>query len=291
MIEAYLIHILILIGIYAILAMSLNIAMGFTGLLNIGHVAFYGIGAYTSALLAMKLGFPFWIAMITAGVFAAIAVIFVIPTLKLKGDYLALATLGFAVIAESVMRNWMSLTNGPMGLSGIPKPELFGFVFSSGFLYLILVAVIFLIVYVFLKHITEAPFGRVLKAVRDDELVAKSLGKDTQRYKIIALLISAFFAGIAGSLMAHYIVYIAPSSFMILESIFIVSIVIVGGLASLEGSIIGAVILTLLPELLRLLPLPAYAVGALRQMIYALILILLLILRPRGIAGENVTRQ
>ncbi len=284
--ESYIIHLLILIGIYIILSISLNLAMGFTGLLNIGHVAFYGIGAYTSALLVLNFGVPFWIGLLSGGLVASFfGLLLAIPSVKLKGDYLAIATLGFAIIIENIFRNWISLTRGPLGLPGIPKPILFGITFS-GFSYLILVGIFVLITYIFIKHITNAPFGRLLKAIREDELVVSSLGKNIIKYKIHALVISAVFAGIAGGLYAHYITYIDPSSFTILESILIISMVLVGGLASVEGSIIGAVILVLLPEPLRFLPLPSFAIGALRQMIYAGLLIYLLIKRPQGILGE-----
>lgn len=284
--EAYITHLLILVGIYIILAISLNLAMGFTGLLNIGHVAFYSVGAYTSALLVMNLGLPFWIGLLIGGLVAALfGLLLALPTIKLKGDYLAIATLGFAIIIENVFRNWISLTNGSLGLSGIPKPVFFGFTFS-GFSYLILVAIFAFLTYIIIKHITDAPFGRVLKAIREDELVASSLGKNTFKYKTQALIISSFFAGIAGSLYAHYITFIDPSSFTILESILIISMIIVGGLASVNGAVVGAIILVLLPESLRFLPLPSFAIGALKQMIYAALLVILLIKKPQGILGE-----
>lgn len=289
--EAYIIHLLILIGIYAILAISLNLSMGFAGLLNIGHVAFYGIGAYTSALLALNLGFPFWLSMLIAGFVAAFfGFILAVPTLKLKGDYFAIATLGFAIVIENILKNWISLTRGPLGLPGIPKPSLFGFGFSQPS-YLVLVAFFAFIAYIFIKHITDAPFGRVLKAIREDELVASSLGKNIVKYKTQALVISAFFAGIAGSLYAHYITFIDPSSFTIFESILIISMIIVGGLASVKGAVVGAIILVLLPEPLRFLPLPSFAIGALRQMIYAGLLVYLLIKKPKGILGEFTFKE
>ena len=284
--EAYIIHLLILIGIYAILAISLNLSMGFTGLLNIGHVAFYGIGAYTSALLALNLGVPFWPSLLIAGIVASFfGFLLAIPTLKLKGDYFAIATLGFAIVIENIFKNWISLTRGPLGLPGIPKPGIFGFSIS-GFSYLVLVAFFLLVVYLFSRHITNAPFGRVLKAIREDELAASSLGKNVVKYKTQILMISAFFAGIAGSLYAHYITFIDPSSFTIFESILIISMIIVGGLASIRGAVVGAIILVLLPEPLRFLPLPSFAIGALRQMIYAGLLVYLLIKKPKGILGE-----
>ncbi len=284
--EAYIINLLILIGIFSILAISLNLAMGFTGLLNIGHIAFYGIGAYTSALLALSLGVPFWIGLVAGGLLAAFfGLILAIPTIKLRGDYLALATLAFAIIMESIFRNWISLTRGPLGLPGIPKPVFFGLTLS-GFSYLILVFVFVIITYLFITRLTKSPFGRVLKAIREDELVAKSLGKNTLKFKTIALVISAFFAGIAGSLYAHYITFIDPSTFSILESILVIAMIIIGGLASVPGAVVGAFIVLLIPEVLRFLPIPSYAIGAVRQILFALILVILLIKRPQGILGE-----
>jgi len=291
MIEAYLIHLLILVGIYAILALSLNLAMGNTGLLNVGHVAFYAVGAYTSALLTLNLHFPFWIAIIIAGIFAALfGLIIAIPTIRLRGDYLAIATLGSAIVVENVLRNWTSLTRGPLGLPGIPKPVFFGMQIS-GLGYLVLVIVFAAITYFIINHITKSPYGRVLKAIREDEVAAASLGKNVRKYKTQALVISAFFAGIAGSLYAHYISFIDPGTFGILESILIISMIIIGGLASTRGAIIGALILILLPEPLRFLPIPSFAIGAIRQIIYAALLVLILIKRPQGIFGEFTKKE
>lgn len=281
--EAYLIHLLILIGIYAILSLSLNLAMGFTGLFNIGHVAFFGIGAYTSALLSLRLGAPFWLGLIAAGLVSALfGWLLSWPTLKLKGDYLAIGTLGFAIIIESIERNWTSLTRGPLGLPGIPRPSLFNSLPG----YLILVIIFAIITYLIIRQITKAPFGRVLKSIREDEIAALSLGKDTFKFKTIALVVSAFFAGIAGSLYAHYITYIDPSSFSIMEAILIFLMVIIGGMASNKGAIIGAALLILLPEPLRFIGFPSSMLGPLRQMIYSAILILLILKRPQGILGE-----
>jgi len=286
MIEAYLIHILILMGIYIILAISLNLAMGYTGLLNIGHIAFYAIGAYTSALLTLTFGVNFFVGLLAGGILAGVfGLLLAIPTIKLRGDYLAIATLGFAIVVEAILRNWISLTNGPIGLPGITKPVLFGFRFS-GLSYLILVLIFAAITYLVISHIVKSPFGRILKAVREDELAAGSLGKNVMKYKAIALVVSAFFAGIAGSLYAHYISFIDPSSFTVLESILIVAMVILGGLASMKGSIAGVIVFFLIQEPLRFLPLLSFAIGALRQMIYSGLLIILLIKRPQGLFGE-----
>ena len=286
MIEAYLIHLIILIGIYLILAISLQLAMGFGGLLNLGHIAFYCIGAYVSALLALA-GWPFWICFLAAGIIAMIFGFFLsIPTNKLKGDYLALATLGFSFVIYAVALNWTELTRGPLGLPGIPKPVLFGISFLDNFSFLVLTLVIALISYFVVKKIVSSPFGKALEATRDDELATRTLGKNTFKLKSIALAISAFFAGIAGSLYAHYITFIDPSSFTLLQLIPVLCIVIIGGLASLKGTAIATIILVLLPEPLRFIGFPSSIVGPARQIIYALILLLILIYRPKGFFGK-----
>lgn len=286
MFSAYLIHLLILIGIYLILAISLQVAVGFTGLLNLGHIAFYAIGAYTSALLTLN-GFPFWFGFIMAGIVAMLfGFLLALPTNKLKGDYLALATMGFTFLIYAITLNWTGLTRGPLGLPGIPKPTLAGFTFSSNFSFLILTVVIALISYFIIKRIIKSPFGRVLEAIRDDELATRILGKNTFLVKTYVLGISAFFAGIAGSLYAHYITFIDPSSFVLLQLIPILAIVIIGGLASLEGTVIATIILVLLPEPLRFIGFPSSIVGPARQIMYALILLLILIYKPKGFYGK-----
>jgi len=286
MIEAYFIHLLILIGIYIILATSLQLAIGFTGLLNLGHIAFFAIGAYTAALLTLN-GVPFLIAFLLAGVLAMLSgFLLSFLTKKLKGDYFALATMAFTFVIYSIALNWTGLTRGPLGLPGIPRPSLFGISFSSNFSFLILTLIIVLISYLIIKKITISPFGKVLEAIRDDELATKVLGKNTFKMKSYALAISAFFAGIAGSLYAHYINYIDPSSFTLLQLIPILVIVIVGGLASLKGTILATIVLILLPELLRFIGMPSAILGPMRQIIYALILILILIYKPKGFYGK-----
>jgi branched-chain amino acid transport system permease protein len=284
MIQEYFIHLLILIGIYSILAVSLNLALGYTGLLNLGHIAFFGIGAYTSALLTMK-GVPFLLAFFLAGVVASFfGYILVLATKKLKGDYLALATLGFAFVAYSLFLN-LEITRGPLGIPGIPKPSFFGFVISSNFQYFIFVLVVAVIAIYLIHKIVQSPFGRLLQATRDNELKLRTLGKDTGKLKYKAMVVSAFFAGLAGSLYAHYITYIDPSSFYLADIILILTIVIIGGLASIEGSILATFFILLIPEALRFLNLPSSIIGPMRQIIYAVILIGILMFKPRGLFG------
>ncbi len=286
MIAPYLNHLLIIIGIYIILSLSLNLALGYTGLLNLGHIAFFGIGAYTSALL-VEIGVPFIFSFLIAGLLAGFfGFLLVLATGRLKGDYLALATLGFSFVVTSVMLNWTGLTRGPLGIPGIDKPSIFGFVISSNLMYLIFVAVIAAITFFVLHRIVSSPFGKLLEATRDDEVGLRVLGKNTFKLKAKAMMISAFFAGIAGSLFAHYITYIDPTSFALNEIILVITIVIVGGLASLRGTIVATVIILLIPEILRFLALPSSMIGPMRQIIYALLLIGILLYKPRGIFGR-----
>ena len=286
MIEAYFIHLAILVGIYLILALSLQLALGYTGLINLGDIAFFAIGAYVSALFTLN-GVPFIIAFLFAGIISAcFGFLLSIPTNKLKGDYLALATLAFTFVVYAVTLNWSSLTRGPLGLPGIPKPSIFGLNFSSNLSFLFLTIIIALATYLFIKRLVDSQFGKVLEATRDNELATKVLGKNTFKIKLIALVTSAFFAGIAGSLYAHYITYIDPSSFTIMQLIPILAIVIIGGLASLKGTVIATIILILLPEPLRFIGFPSSIIGPMRQIIYALILLIILLYRPKGFFGK-----
>lgn len=285
MLNPYIANLLILIGIYIILAVSLNLTLGYTGLLNFGHVAFFGIGAYTSALM-VKAGVPFILAFLSAGLIAGLfGFLLVLATKKLKGDYFALATLGFSFVVYSLFLN-LEFTRGPLGISGIPKPSILGLSISSTTSFFILVAVVTLIVVLIISKIVNSPFGRLLKATRDDEIGLRILGKNTDKIKYKSMAISAFFAGLAGSLFAHYIGFIDPSSFYLGDILLILIIVIIGGLASIKGSIIGTVIVLLIPEALRFLSLPSSIIGPTRQIIYAIMLIGILLYRPRGIFGK-----
>ncbi len=283
----YFLHILVISGIYAILSMSLNLIVGYTGLPALGHAAFSCIGAYTSSLLALRLGVSPWIGLM-AGIFLAAitGLISSFPALRLKGDYLALATLGFNVIVYGIAKNWVSLTRGPMGLPGIPSFSFFGLKITEIWQYLIIVFVFVLISFFFLWRIAESPFGRLLKGIREDEKAIQMLGVNTVKYKVLVFVVGAGFAGLAGVLYAHYITFIDPSSFTIMESITILLMVIFGGMANLYGSILGAVALVILPEILRFVGLPSSVAAPLRQMIYGVLLVILMLKRPQGILGE-----
>ena len=268
-------------------AVSLNFIIGYTGMLNLGHAAFIGIGAYTSALL-MLAGWPWWFAVLAAATLGALAGFLIgLPCMRLRGDYLAIATLGFGEIIRSVMKNWISLTNGPLGIKAIPKPSLFGITFSTSPLYLLLTAAIALLCVLLIVRLVRSPFGRVLQAIREDDIAASAIGKHVARYKLQTLMIGAALAAVSGSLYAHYITFIDPGSFDFIASVYIAVMAVIGGLGTITGSITGAVLITLLPEPLRFLGLPANVVGAFQQMIFALILIAIMLWRPQGIFGKE----
>jgi branched-chain amino acid transport system permease protein len=283
----YFLHILIISGIYIILTLSLNLVLGYTGIPSLGHIAFACVGAYTSSLFALNYGVSPWIGMIIGALFASLlGVIVGFPTTRLKGDYLAIATFGLGVIVYSISKNWVDLTRGPMGLPGIPGFSVFGFQLSEVWSYLILVAAFVFLTAFVTGRIVHSPFGRILRSIRDDEVASLSIGTNVNKYKLIVLAIGAFFAGIAGSLYAHFITFIDPSSFTVMESIAVLLMVVFGGMGSISGSFIGALILVCFPEMLRFLDMPSSIAAPLRQMIYGLLLIVLMLKRPQGIMGK-----
>jgi len=283
----YILHILILIGIYIIAAASLNLVAGYTGLLSVAHAGFYGVGAYVVALMGLKMGASFWVslpcAMLTAALLGAIVAL---PSLRVHDDYFVLATFGLQVIATSVMNNWVEFTGGPLGLPGIPQPVLFGVTVSAHWQMLLLVWLLAGLSFWLLRRLVRAPFGRVLKAIREDEVFAQSLGKPVTAFKVKAFVVSAALAAAAGSLYAVYITFIDPTSFTVQERIFMLAIVIVGGAGNLWGSVLGAVVLVALPELLRFVGMPSAIAANVRQILYGGLLVVMMLWRPQGLLGE-----
>jgi branched-chain amino acid transport system permease protein len=283
----YLLHILISIGIYTILSVSLNLMVGYTGLLSIAHAAFYGVGAYAAALLALKVQSPFLLNLILAIIGAGIIGAFLgIPSLRIKDDYFAIATFAFQVIIFSVLNNWVSFTGGPMGLPAIPQPKIFGLTVSTKLEFLVLVGLLCALTLLICHRIVNSPFGRVLKSIREDEVFPQAFGKNIAAFKVIVFMISAALASVAGVIYATYISFIDPTSFTIMESIFIISIVIIGGAGSLWGPVIGSIVLVTLPELLRFIGLPTSIAANLRQIFYGSLLVIFMLWRPQGFIGE-----
>lgn len=283
----YLIHIAILVCIYGVLGISLNLVVGETGLLSVTQAAFYGIGAYTTALLMLGSGFNFFFAALLGMLLTgAVAALLSYVLARLSGDYYALASFGFNVIVWSIMLNWQSLTSGPLGIPGITRPEIFGFVFSQNSEFLLVALVALAATYAISTLITGSSFGRVLHAIREDEQATSIFGYKVGHYKTLIFVISAMLAAFAGSLFASYITYIDPSSFILNESIFILSVVILGGLASARGAVLGAFLLIVLPEALRFVGFPDDIAVQMRQAVYGALLILLMLYRPQGLLGK-----
>lgn len=280
MIYDFIISILTYSLIYTIVVASLNLAFGFTGLVNLGHMAFFGIGAYASALLTLH-GIPWYFALLASGIFAGIfGALIAAITVRLRGDYFQIVTLGLGFIAIAVSRNWISLTRGALGLPGIPQ------ITNNNLYYMLLVLFIATISIYFFYWLTNSQTGKIFQAIRDDEIAASILGKNTYLYKVLSITISTFFAGIAGSLFAHFINFIDPTIFDLSFFILIISMLIAGGLGSLKGSVTGAFALTILSESVRFITVSPDVVGAFRELISIIILIIILIFKPRGIFGR-----
>jgi len=283
----YLWHIVVMICLYAILAMSLNLVVGYTGLLSLCHAAFYGIGAYTASLLMVTAHWSFLPALgVSMGLVALLSLLVGVPSLRLKGDYFVLATLGFQVIVFSLLYNCTSLTRGPYGITDVPGPIVLGWRVDTPVRYALFTVVAAILCGVLLRGLVLSPFGRVLMAIREDETATAALGKNTFVLKLIAFALGAALAAAAGCMFASYAHFIDPTSFGTLESVFILSVLVAGGAGSLYGPVTGAVLLVVLPEALRFLPLSDAVAANMRQILYGLLLILLMRLRPQGILGQ-----
>lgn len=269
-INPYYAQILVFIGINTILTIGLNLINGFTGQFSLGHAGFMAIGAYVSAFLTAKMHLTiFPVALLAGGLAAAVmGIVIGLPTLRLKGDYLAIATLGFGEIIRVCILN-IKEVGAATGLIGIPQyTDIFGVLLTT-----------FLVV-IITKNFINSTHGRACISVREDEIAAEAMGINTTKYKVVAFTMGAFFAGIAGALFAHYLMYINPSSFTFMKSVEVLVMVTLGGLGSITGSVLAAVLLTILSEALR-------AVGELRMIIYSALLILLMLFRPQGIMGTR----
>ena len=289
-----------LVLIYVMLALGLNVVVGLAGLLDLGYVAFYAVGAYTFALLSQYFGFSFWAALPIGACLAALfGLVLGFPVLRLRGDYLAIVTLGFGEIIRILLNNWTAVTGGPNGIGGIPEPTLFGMEFGrrvkeegntsfhetfgiaySGehkviFLYLIAL-VLAVITALVIRRLMRMPVGRAWEALREDEIAARSLGLSRTAVKLSAFTIGAFFAGFAGTVFASKQGFISPESFVFLESAIILAIVVLGGMGSQIGVILAAIAVTILPELAR-------EFADYRMLIFGAAMVLMMVWRPQGL--------
>lgn len=278
--DQYIITIAIKAGIYIMMALGLNILTGYTGLVSLGHAGFVAVGAYTSALLAVKMGCGFFVSMLFGVLTAGVSgVLLGLPTLRLSGTYLSIVTLGFGEIVKMVALNWDVVTNGTLGVKNIPKPELFGLkltIANNGLYYLM--AVMLLIVTCFCIAVVKSKTGRAFLAIKADEMAGTMMGINVTYYKMLAFVLSACICSVAGSLYAVLIGYIDPNTFTFDVSTLILSIVILGGMGTIRGMFLGAVVLITFPEVSR-------ALMDYRFVVYGLILVLMMRFRPQGILG------
>ncbi|MDI6852356.1 MAG: branched-chain amino acid ABC transporter permease [Deltaproteobacteria bacterium] len=273
----YYLTLLNFIGIHTLLVVGLNLLMGYAGQISLGHAAFFGLGAYTSGILTVTYGLNPWLAMLAGMIISGVAAFLIgIPALKLRGYYLAMATLGFGVIVYIVFTEAQAWTGGPSGLAGIPALHLAGLSFDTPWKLYLLIWMVVILILILSASIVDSRIGRALRALHDSEAAAESLGVNTQRLKLLIFVWSALYASLAGSLFAHTMNFIAPSSFDIMFSIKLVTMVVVGGMASVWGSLLGAGVLTILPEVLVFF-------HDFEVVIFGGILMVVMIFLPRGL--------
>ncbi|WP_176371599.1 ABC transporter permease subunit [Desulfosediminicola flagellatus] len=271
---------------YVVLGLGLNIVVGLAGLLDLGFVAFYAVGAYSYALLNYHFGLTFWQVLPLGGIFAAIfGILLGFPVLRLRGDYLAIVTLGFGEIIRLVLENWGDFSQGPSGISNIARPGFFGVELSleSSIIYTYYLMILFVIVTIFVvNRLQDSRMGRAWIALREDEIACQAMGIDKRKTKLVAFSLGAFWAGIVGVMFAAKTTFINPASFTFLESAIILSIVVLGGMGSIVGVILGAFILILMPEYLR-------ALSEYRMLAFGAILVCMMVFRPQGLIS-NIRR-
>jgi len=274
----YYLSVLVFVGIHSLLAMGLTVLLGFAGQLSLCQAAFFGTGAYVSGILTTKIGVSPWLGIICGmGLTGAVAIVVGLPALKLRGHYLAMATLGFGEIVNIVLKEWVQVTGGPSGLTGIPRLALGGVSLNTELKYYFFVWLIVMAVFVFLSNLVRSRVGRALLALSRSEQAAEVMGVPVSRYKIKTFFLASLLSSLAGSLYAHFITVISPESYSITFSIMIVLMVIVGGKGSLWGSLVGAFVMTLLPEYLRVFE-------DWDIIVYGAVLLFILMIMPNGLA-------
>lgn len=293
----YALHLLVYFDIYLIVALSLNLVVGYCGLLTLAHAGYFAIGGYAYALLSLKLGWGFVPAM-TAGaaISAVLSLAIALPSWRLRGDFFVLVTLAVQAMIYSALYNWSSanaplgswsnLTNGPFGITGIPRPIVLGWSVSSPHEFALFATVVAGLCALVLWRLSQSPWARLLIAMREDELATRGLGKNTRMAKVFTFQISGALVAVAGALYAAHVRYLDPSSASLDEGILMLSMVIVGGLGNFRGPIVGAAVLVMLPEVLRFISLPDALAANIRVLTYGLLLVLMMHFRPQGIAGD-----
>lgn len=284
----YLFSVTITACIFITLAVSLNLVVGYTGMFSVAHAAFYGIGSYTAALLALRLHMGVAGAIIGGALLAGLVGFLIsLPSLRLKGDYLVVGSFGSQVVISGIFLNADAVTNGALGVRNIPPPVLAGLVLDRTGAFVLPAAIMACLAVVVVWRLTSSPFGRVLRAIREDEIVTQAAGKNVVAFKVTAFVTGAIFAAIAGAFYAYYVSYISPDSFTIDTSLSVLIMVILGGSASVLGSVAGAILLVVVPEVLRFVGIPSTLIGPGQQVILGALIILFMFIRREGIIPEG----
>ena len=283
----YALHLLVLLEVYLLVAASLNLLLGYGGLLQVAHAAYFGVGAYAGTVLTMKLGVGFLPAVVGgASVAAFLSLLVSLPAWRFRGDAFVIMSLSVQTALFAVFYNWVAMTGGPFGISAIPKPAIFGIVLATHGSICVVYGLVVATCVGLLALLKRSPFGRSLQAIRDDALAARSLGIPARRLKIQAFAIASALVGVAGVMYASYATYIDPTTFSLDQSILMLSMVIVGGTGNVLGPLVGALVLIAIPEALRFMDFPDAMASSTRLLAYGLLLIVLMRLRPQGLAGR-----
>jgi branched-chain amino acid transport system permease protein len=283
-------HIMVLLGMWIVLAISLNFVTGFAGQLALGHAAFVTIGGYVGALLMVNHGWSFWSALILGGVSAfASGLILGLMAMRLRGDYLGMITMGFGEIIRLFAINWFDITRGPMGLPGIPRVRIFGYTFKGETPYFYLMLVMIVVVYISVERMLFSRFGRACLAMRDDEQAAESMGVKSYLYKVQAFCISSGIAGLMGVFYASWVTLFSPDSFQLIDSIMMSAMITLGGIGSLYGPIVGAIGIGSLPEILRPFT-GGVGIASLRLAGVGLLMVVMLNIKPAGFFGTSINK-
>jgi len=277
--DFYYLQIIDTIGIYIIFAISINILLGFLGQISFGQAGFWGIGAYTSAMLSTSLNFPFFLCVVSSMACAGLFGLLIgLPALRLRGSYLALATLSFGLIVQLIMLRWISVTNGPNGIIDIPPASIFGFAFNTEARFYYLLWFFLVLSHIFCKRLRYSRLGYAMQAVKIDEVSSMMAGIDISRVKLIGFIISAMMAGLSGSLLSHFMGFIAPELFSVNASILVLTIIVLGGGGTFVGPWLGSALIIGSSEWFRWL-------GLYREVAYGIIIVLVIIYMPQGLHG------
>ncbi len=286
----YITHILVMMSIFIILASSFNLLIGYAGLFALAHAGFFAIGAYTTAILSTRYGLPFPVPLLIGAVLtAAVGALIALPALRTSGHYLVIITLAFQVILLAFLHNVKSLTGGADGITGIGRISIFGYELATAAQFLPLAIAMAALCFWICWRVANSPFGRALRAMRENEAAVESVGKNILYMKVMTFVVGSALAAVAGSLYARYITFVGVDSFTVDTTIYVLAMVILGGMGNLAGSALGAVILVLLPELLKFVDLPPDIADKSRALIYGLLLIVILRVRPEGLLAERHT--